>query len=216
MLKRKVPGAALEKTCGTTRAPLFEAHITGSRELDHQVFTTILRHTRMKFEVDFFRRVINLDRRTELMGLGLEGLADATATSRIPTGHDLQEPGLMVTIRAETYSELAEQTRIILRLMASKGITHNFEVEMFLDGSKDPHIVDMARDFPGYRMVGDRPIYENHIGLHDEGGIIPNPREVIENLVRTVELRPHQIVEFSGTPNGKVVDSVVSYYQETA
>ncbi len=199
------------------RQPLFEGHIALATGADtKQILGLIADAGITLFYVDFFRAVINLDRRAKRMGAPSSSTGH-TFTCSTPTGHDLHSPGLMLTVRSASYRQLAAQINAMLSILSSLGVEHNFEVEKLMSRrGVSMQEVDVSREFPGYARVGDAPLFENHIGWRRTGNWLPFNSDIVRTLVALTGFAPHQIVDFSERRSyGPVTDRVVSFYQAT-
>ncbi len=194
------------------RPPAFDAHIAIPRTRMLKKILSALEVAGIAVEVDYFRKVVNLDRGTST------GPVMKFACST-PTGHDLQDPHAMLTLKGNDYSVLLaaikECLSIVSKYLSTDGQTwhFNFELERFLSSRRlGLTTVDAVTDFPGYRQVHDAPLFENHIGWH--GDVLPGDAEIISRLVKLTGITPHQIVDFSLLPSSPVIDRVITYYQQ--
>ena len=206
----------------SSRQPLFEAHVTASRDVDSKSLITQIQRLGISFGIDFFRKVTNVDRDGRLIDLArsASGGGSAELSCSTPTGHDLEQPGLMITFRAREYTEIVEQVRQVLEIVVGTDKPHNFEIEKMLrDKRTTPVSVDM-QGFSGYKAVDQskRPLYESHIGWHlNASQNLPSHERIVQDLVRVTGFMPHQIVDFSeNRAEGPITDTVVSFYQATA
>ncbi|MDO8553831.1 MAG: hypothetical protein Q7S22_03420 [Candidatus Micrarchaeota archaeon] len=194
------------------RPPAFDAHIAIPRTRNFKKILAALEAKGVTIELDYFRKVVNLDR-----GIST-GPAMKFACST-PTGHDLHDPHGMLTLKGNNYSVLLAAIKECLSIVSKYLSTgdqtwhFNFELERFLSSRQlGLTNVDAATDFPGYHQVHDAPLFENHIGWH--GDVLPGDAEIISRLVKLTGITPHQIVDFSLLPFGLVVDRVITYYQQ--
>jgi len=172
----------------SARPPALEAHVT----IPHMESASLrplleaFRALGFKFEIDFFRRVVNVDRNPALVALAREHGATGFS-STIPTGHDLKIPGAMLTIKTTSYEEIVQRVRAVLTILSDRLRTgFNFEIERYVsDSQRELTDVVFARDFPGFRRpVEEVPLFENHMGWH--GDRLLSNEDIVAQLTRAL------------------------------
>ncbi|MDO8642919.1 MAG: hypothetical protein Q7R76_05065 [Candidatus Woesearchaeota archaeon] len=184
---------------------LFEVHIAGPKtdaEVARRIFEDLREAGLPKSK--FFLNVYNI--------LGDEMYEHVMCTP--PTGHDLDEPGWMTTVKTPDFEEAKKKVLAGMDLLKQHGLRGNFEVERVITEGVPDFPIDIEKEFPGYRRVQDSPLYENHIIWKDLETKLPSNNEIVEEFQRSFGITPHQIVDFSRALSGQsLVSRVATIYQ---
>lgn len=135
-----------------------------------------------------------------------------------PTGHDIEDPGIMATALAHSYDEVKRLVLEAMAILEKRNYRGNFEVERVIsDRILDFSDIDIQRDFPGFCAADLAPLYENHFIYKGRLDSLPSHNEIISHVQKKFDVSPHQIVDFSRNPsesNG-LLSRVATIYQPT-
>ncbi len=137
-----------------------------------------------------------------------------------PTGHDIQDPGMMFTMKVPTVEEGIALVKAGMQVLHTRNVYGNFEIEGQIgENFVDYRAVDIETELPGNKIIADAPAYENHIvwrGLPNE---IPSHAEIISFVQQQFGFSPHQIVDFARSAvagSTDMVSRVATVYQPDA
>lgn len=134
-----------------------------------------------------------------------------------PTGHDLDNPGAMATVKTATREEAVTHILNGMRVLKDHGLHGNFELEGILAPSiEDYEVLPVSEEFPGYSNVPDSPAYENHMVWKAPLSELPDFEEITKLIRENYDLQVHQIVDFCRVqyPTAEdVVSRVATIYQ---
>lgn len=141
-------------------------------------------------------------------------------TDAPPTGHDIQDPGMMFTLKVPTIEEAIGLVKSGMGVLRSLHVYGNFEIE----GQIGEHYVgyraiDIEKELPGYKVIDDAPAYENHIVWRGAPNELPTHDEIISFVQQQFGFSPHQIVDFARVEVAgphDVVSRVATVYQPSA
>lgn len=134
-----------------------------------------------------------------------------------PTGHDLDMPGSMSTVKVHTMSEAVALAHRGMSVLEAHDIKGNFEIEEIIGlASTEQSTIDREIDMPGYKQIADSPDYENHVVWKQEYSELPSYQTIIEHFKKELGTAPHQIVDFGYTSevgDSDAVSRVATIYQ---
>lgn len=191
--------------CSEKTKGLFEVHIAGPRvdvSVARKIFESLREAGLVKSK--FFLRIYNVP------SDGRYGQVACTP----PTGHDLDDPGWMSTVKTPDFEEAKKKVLVGMGLLKQYNLKGNFEIERTIDESVPDYSIDIEREFPGYRRVQDSPLYENHIIWKDPQANLPSNDNICDAIRSRCGVHPHQIVDFSRDQSGQsLVSRVATMYQ---
>lgn len=136
-----------------------------------------------------------------------------------PTGHDIQDPGMMFTLKVATVEEGIELVKKGMEVLRMLRVYGNFEIEGQIgEAYVSYRPIDIEGELPGYKKINDAPAYENHIVWRDAMKDLPTYEEIISFVQNQFGFSPHQIVDFARVEiagPGDVVSRVATVYQPT-
>lgn len=134
-----------------------------------------------------------------------------------PTGHDLDNPGAMATIKTATRNEAAEYILKGMQILKDLDLQGNFELEGILTPAiEDYAVMPVEVEFPGYVAVPDSPSYENHMVWRAPLGQLPDFEQIVHLIKDNYGLQTHQIVDFCRVQyptENDMVSRVATIYQ---
>ena len=131
-----------------------------------------------------------------------------------PTGHDLDNPGWMTTIKTHDFEQAKQYVLAGMGVLARYGIEGNFEIEKVISREVTDYVIDVAREFPRYQRVPNSPEFENHIIWKAMSANLTANGDICEVIQNRFGIAPHQIVDFSRDPSGEhLVSRVATVYQ---
>lgn len=137
-----------------------------------------------------------------------------------PTGHDIQDPGMMFTKKVPTIEEGMELVKNGMNVLRALHVYGNFEIEGQIgDGYVSYRAIDIEKELPEYKEIRDSPAYENHIVWRGTLSEIPTNEEIIAFVQKQFGFSPHQIVDFARVEVAgptDIVSRVATIYQPSA
>ena len=133
-----------------------------------------------------------------------------------PTGHDLEDPAVMTSLKTNSLHEAIERVRAGMAILKDHGVKGNFEVEEIAVSPLPETAMDLSEILPEFQRVPDSPGYENHIVWKGAYALLPDNKEIADMILKSCGVRPHQIVDFAYSPNPKdsdIVTRVATIYQ---
>jgi len=191
--------------CSENTQGMFEIHLAGPKvdlDLTQRVFEKLNEVGLTKNK--FFLAVYNVPP---------PGLYDQVACTP-PTGHDLDNPGWMTTIKVSDFEQAREYVLKGMGVLKEFDIKGNFEIERVIAQDVPDYFIDIDKEFPEYQRVPDSPNYENHIIWKDKKMELPSNETICEVIQKRFGILPHQIVDFSSDSKGStLVSRVATIYQ---
>jgi len=188
--------------CSANTIGLFEIHIAGPRidvSTTRKVFDDLKKVGLTKSK--FFLGVYNITNKGQV-------------ACTPPTGHDLDNPGFMSTIKTPDFEEAKQYVIAGMKVLASYGLKGNFEIEKVISKDVPDYNINVKREFPDYQRVHDSPKFENHIIWRNEITNLPSNEDICNIIEKRLGIIPHQIVDFSRDPSGEsLVSRVATIYQ---
>lgn len=134
-----------------------------------------------------------------------------------PTGHDLENPGSMSTVKVPTYAEARALILTGMEVLAKHSVEGNFEIEALI-GPSVPEFpeIDVDADFTEFQRVPDSPAFENHIIWKNLLGALPSYDQIVAYFEAELGTTPHQIVDFGRDAvcsEHTIVSRVATVYQ---
>ncbi|MDP3741323.1 MAG: hypothetical protein Q8R08_03290 [bacterium] len=150
--------------------------------------------------------------------LGVHSLpVEGTVEDTPPTGHDLEDPGVMTTLKVSAGRHTIKLVRKGMRVLKSYGVVGNFEIEEILS-AQAPEIFELDPDnnLPEFEHVPDSPAYENHIIWKGRMSSLPSNEVITVGIKDVCGCMPHQIVDFAyslAPQDSEAVTRVATIYQ---
>ncbi len=137
-----------------------------------------------------------------------------------PTGHDIQDPGMMFTLKVSSIEEAVELVKAGMNVLRTLGVYGNFEIEGQIGiNYVEYRAMDIEKELPGYKVIADAPAYENHIVWRGTTNELPTHAEIISFVQKQFGFSPHQIVDFARVEVAgadDIVSRVATVYQPDA
>jgi len=134
-----------------------------------------------------------------------------------PTGHDIEQPGIMATVLAHSYDNVKKLVLEAMTLVEHQCLKGNFEIERIIsERVSDFKGINIERDFPGFIASDLAPLYENHFMYRGKQDSLPTHDAIIDYIQKIFGITPNQIVDFSREavvlPN-PLISRVATVYQ---
>ncbi|MEK7615471.1 MAG: hypothetical protein AAB431_03760 [Patescibacteria group bacterium] len=137
-----------------------------------------------------------------------------------PTGHDIQDPGMMFTTKVRVIQEAIELVKKGMTVLKEFDVYGNFEIEGQIgEGFEAYRAIDITTELPGYKIIPDAPAYENHIVWRGKTNELPTNEQIIAFIQTQFGFSPHQIVDFARVQvagSDDMVSRVATVYQPDA
>lgn len=137
-----------------------------------------------------------------------------------PTGHDIQDPGMMFTLKVPTIEEAIGLVKAGMGVLRSLHVYGNFEIEGQIGEQYVAYrAIDIEKEMPGFKVILDAPAYENHIVWRGAMKELPTHDEIISFVHKQCGFLPHQIVDFARVEVAgpdDAVSRVATVYQPSA
>lgn len=137
-----------------------------------------------------------------------------------PTGHDIQDPGMMFTKKVLTIEEGIELVKNGMNVLRTLCVYGNFEIEGQIgEGYVSYRAIDLEKELSGYKEIHDSPAYENHIVWRGILSELPTNEEIVAFVQKQFGFSPHQIVDFARVEVAgpiDIVSRVATIYQPSA